>query len=154
MYSRSFTKVNFNLNKNLFSRELFPLLLPSFLILWYQSLNRDILVIDPKVSSPFSKFTPFSFNHSLSINIDNDNYLFWRQWVSTIVHGYKFRHFIDGLSCVLEKFLSPQDVTLSNINKAFLDYKRQDQLPVSWLISSMLKSMLTWMVGCKTSYHI
>uniref|UniRef100_A0A803QH25 Uncharacterized protein n=1 Tax=Cannabis sativa TaxID=3483 RepID=A0A803QH25_CANSA len=52
------------------------------------------------------------------------------------------------------QFLSDADQDSNTFNLEFLDWEVQDQLMVSWFLSSMTESLLTRMVGCHTSRQI
>lgn len=45
------------------------------------------------VSNPTSKFVLVPFNHSLSIRLDNINYLVWRKQVLSTIQGHKLQDF-------------------------------------------------------------
>ena len=95
-----------------------------------------------------------SFNHSISIKPDQNNFLIWRQQVEVAIKGYKFSKFINGIDTALPKFLSSTNETSGKINPDFFDWEQHDQLLVSWLLSSMPEGLLTRMVGYVTSFHI
>ncbi|RVW16830.1 putative mitochondrial protein [Vitis vinifera] len=105
-------------------------------------------------SSFSSQFVPISFNHSISIKLDQNNFLIWCQQVEATIKGYKLSKFINGIDTVPPKFLSSTYETSGKINQDFSDWEQQDQLLVSWLLSSMSKGLLTRMVGCVTSFQI
>lgn len=48
------------------------------------------------------------------------------------------------------EFLTPEDEELGVVNQEFLDWEQQDQLLLSWLLSSRSNNMLTRVVGCHT----
>lgn len=52
------------------------------------------------------------------------------------------------------KYLSQEDDNIGNINPEFLEWDQQDQLLVSWLLSSMPEGILTRMVGCDLASQI
>lgn len=45
-------------------------------------------------------------------------------------------------------FKSPQDEETGTLDPEFVDWRRQDQLLVSWLLASMTEGILTRVVGC------
>ena len=47
------------------------------------------------------------------------------------------------------KFLTLRDGEVENVNIEFLDWEQQDQLLLSWLISSMSEGILASMVNCE-----
>ncbi|KAK4840954.1 hypothetical protein QYF36_022262 [Acer negundo] len=101
------------------------------------------------------KFVPVSFKHSISVKLDNGNFLLWHQQVVAAIKGHKLQKFIlDGLSSIPPKFLSTADEVKGQVNGDFLDWEQQDQLLVSWLLSSMTEGVLTSMVGYDTASQI
>ena len=62
-------------------------------------------------------------------------------------------HFIKN-STKLVEFLSDSDKALGKINPEFVDWEQQDQLLLSWLLSSMSENLLTRMIGCDESSKI
>ncbi|PON36717.1 hypothetical protein PanWU01x14_326180 [Parasponia andersonii] len=45
-------------------------------------------------SSSISHFTPAIFSHSLSMRLDDGNYLLWNQYVHVAIRGHKLQCFI------------------------------------------------------------
>ncbi|KAL6313055.1 hypothetical protein AAG906_025800 [Vitis piasezkii] len=105
-------------------------------------------------SSFSSQFVLISFNHSISIKLDQNNFLIWCQQVEAAIKGYKLSKFINGIDTAPPKFLSSTYETSGKINQDFSYWEQHDQLLVSWLLSSMSKGLLTIMVGCVTSFQI
>lgn len=70
------------------------------------------------------------------------------------IRGHKLQDFLDPTKEAPQKFLSNQDKARGKINPEFLEWEQQDQLLVSWLLSSMTESLLTRMVGCDSAAQI
>lgn len=111
----------------------------------------------PPVAPPVSS-TPFkpangviSFSHSISVKLDNSNFLLWHQQIESAIYGYQLDKFIDLHPQIPQKFVSPADELSGKINDAFIDWSRQDRLLLSWILSSISESVLGQAVGCKTS---
>lgn len=100
-----------------------------------------------------SKSTPVTFKHSLSIKLNNENHLLWKQQVTAAVRGHKLMLYLESPSKP-QKYLSGQDGEAGNLNLDFSEWEQQDQLLVSWLLSSMTESILTRMVGCESAFEI
>ena len=118
---------------------------------WYQRSHPWPIPSPPLFSS---QFVLISFNHSISIKLDQNNFLIWRQQVEVAIKGYKLSKFINGINTALPKFLSSMDETNGKINQNFSDWEQQDQLLVYWLLASMSEGLLMRMVGCVTSFQI
>ena len=102
-------------------------------------------------SSPFmAKFVLVVFARSLSIKLDDINFLLWKQQVGSAIRDHKLQKFILENENPPERFLTARDCVQGKINPKYLDREQQDQLLFSWLLSSMTEVMLTRMVGCET----
>ena len=93
-------------------------------------------------SSSMAKFVPVVFTHSLSIKLDDNNFLFRKQQVGVAIWGHKLQKFI----LENENPIAVGDHVQGKINPEYLDWEYQDQLLFSWLLSSMVEAMLTRMV--------
>uniref|UniRef100_A0A803NGJ8 Integrase catalytic domain-containing protein n=1 Tax=Cannabis sativa TaxID=3483 RepID=A0A803NGJ8_CANSA len=100
-----------------------------------------------------SDSSPIMFSNNLSVRLNDHNYLLWKQQVLVAIRGNRLLQFIQDTTPPL-KFLSDLDQASKNLNPAFVEWDVQDQLLVSWLLSSMSESLLTRMVGCETSRQI
>ena len=52
------------------------------------------------------------------------------------------------------KFLALRDEEMDNVNPEFLDWEQQDQLLLSWLLSSMSEGILARMVNSENSAQV
>lgn len=75
------------------------------------------------------------------MKLNNENYLLWKQQDLACIHGHKLLNFLES-SGKPEKYLSSHDEDARNINSDFLAWDQQDQLLVSWLLSSMSEGVL------------
>lgn len=62
------------------------------------------------------------------------------------LRGHNLLHFLEA-SSKPPKLLSTEDEGSANINADYLEWEQQDQLLVSWLLSSMTEGVLTRMVN-------
>ena len=95
-----------------------------------------------------------SFDHSISVKLNEKNFLLWKQQILPCIRGRKLLRFLQGPAMVPPEFLTPEDEELGVVNQEFLDWEQQDQLLLSWLLSSLSNNMLTRVVGCHTSWQL
>ena len=105
-------------------------------------------------SSSMAKFVPVVFAHSLSIKLDDINFLLWKQQVGSAIRDHKLQKFILENENPPERFLTVGYHVQGRINPEYLNWKQQDRLLFSWLLSLMTEAMLMRMVGCDTSRQI
>ena len=79
---------------------------------------QEASMADPASSS--SRFISFTFNHSVSVKIDNENHLVWKQHITIVVRGRDLLHFLDGSKNSPPRFLSASDQASGQVNSAFL----------------------------------
>uniref|UniRef100_A0A803Q0C6 Retrovirus-related Pol polyprotein from transposon TNT 1-94 n=1 Tax=Cannabis sativa TaxID=3483 RepID=A0A803Q0C6_CANSA len=96
---------------------------------------------------------PISFNHSLSIKLDENNFLPWKHQVLASIKGSRLQKFLDDTRAP-EKFLTEADQRSNIVNSEFEDWEQQDNLLVSWLLSSMSEKTTNRMIGCDTTTQI
>lgn len=95
------------------------------------------------VNVAVSRFVPISFSHSFLVKLDNSNFLIWGQQVISAIRGHCLQSFVfNGPSTIPPRFLSQGDAVLRRVSPEFQNWKRQDQLLMSWLLSSMSESIL------------
>lgn len=95
---------------------------------------------------------PISFKHILSIKLNEENHLLWKQQVLAAIRGHNLLHFLESTSN--PHHLNPSSTESSYNDAEIVHWEQQDQLLVSWLLSSMSESILTRMVGCETAAQI
>ena len=83
----------------------------------------------------------------VSMKLDINNHLLWKQQVVAIISGHNLLHFLDGSKPIPHQFLSNQDRKSRQINTKFVEWQQQDSLLVLWLLSYMTESVLTRLVG-------
>nr|KYP58987.1 hypothetical protein KK1_014412 [Cajanus cajan] len=93
------------------------------------------------------------FNHSLSIKLDDSNFLLWNQQVEAIIITYKLHQFVVN-PLIPTKFASDVNHDLDHVSDAYQQWLVKDQMLFSWLLSSLTKFVLPCVFGCKHSYKI
>lgn len=73
--------------------------------------------------------------------------------VMATFRSHNLLHFLE-LSSKPLKFLTMEDESAGSKNADYLDSEQQNQLLVSWLVSSMTEGVLTCMVGSNTASQI
>lgn len=94
-----------------------------------------------------------SFSHNISIRLDENNFLLWKQQVLTAIYGYGLENHLTANN-IPAKFKNAQDEESGVLNSEFTDWRRQDHLLMSWVLASMSEGMLTRMVGCECAFEI
>ncbi|KAK6135566.1 hypothetical protein DH2020_030674 [Rehmannia glutinosa] len=91
----------------------------------------------------------------LTIKLGDNNYLIWKQQVWAAVNGYGLEGFLTGESTKPEKYTESTSGNKTRvINPAYVLWNRQDQLLVSWLLSSLSENVLISTVGLTTAKDI
>ncbi|CAA0820292.1 Unknown protein, partial [Striga hermonthica] len=107
---------------------------------------------NPIASSTTSFIQP---QHQLiSIKLTDTNYLLWKQQTYSAIIGYGLENFIAADSHPPERFISTDGTTPPTLNPAYATWLRQDQLLLSWLLSSLSENLLIMMVGKNTSKDV
>ena len=105
-------------------------------------------------SSSSSHFVPISFSHSTSIKLENHNFLIWRKQIFSSIRGHNLQHFVTRIHDPPLKFQSSENWYRGIVNQDFIDWEQQDQLLVSWLLSSMSEGVLSRWVNCESAFQI
>ncbi|GAV71752.1 UBN2_3 domain-containing protein [Cephalotus follicularis] len=105
-----------------------------------QNLNTSSSGIQPPISN---------IHHFLSINLTSTNYLIWRFQLLALLRGYDLLSFVDGTTQPPMKTLDD-----GSMNPVYTAWYKQDQLLLSWLFSSLTKSIHTQVVGLETSRSV
>ena len=116
--------------------------------------NSPIAAMEGSSLSSVTSFNPVTFNNSLTLRLDNENYLIWRKQVFSAIKGHKLQDYVLGTKSPPKKFSSPEDEESGNVNQNFINWEQQDQLLVSWLLSGMSESVLSRMISCETSAQV
>ena len=98
--------------------------------------------------------TVISFNHTVSVKLDDSNFLLWRQQVLASKKGHNLLKYIKGKKEVPPRFLSVEDEATEIVKPMFIEWEKQDQLLLSWMLLLMSDLILMRMVGCKMSFQV
>lgn len=93
-------------------------------------------------------------NQLVSIRLNENNYLIWKQQVLTAIKGYGLEKFLSNEGFLPEEFIVDDQSQQQIQNPEFLAWQRQDQLVASWILSSLSENILVMMVGLTTSKDI
>jgi len=102
-----------------------------------------------KISSTASMH---NFSSPITLKLNKDNFLLWKQHVLATINELNLRHFLDG-SQTPSHSVSVDDGTTTN-NPAYVLHKQQDNLVVSRLLTYMATSFLTQMVDFHSATQI
>ncbi|KAF7824348.1 Retrovirus-related Pol polyprotein from transposon TNT 1-94 [Senna tora] len=94
-----------------------------------------------------------TFNHNLSVKLDDKNYLLWRQQILAALEGHDLEKYVTGSRFVPPKFDTEGDRDAGKLSLNYLKWKKQDKVILSWLLGSMTESMLTHVNECEHSYE-
>ncbi|KAF7834776.1 Retrovirus-related Pol polyprotein from transposon RE1 [Senna tora] len=72
--------------------------------------------------------TAVSFNHPISVKLDDKNFLLWRQQVYSAIQGHDLEGFVTGVDSVPEKYLTAEDRASKKLNPEHVSWKKQDKL--------------------------
>ena len=116
-------------------------------------------LIGSNQQSSNTTITFFTFTNP--IKLDRSNYMIWKQQVLSSIHGNSLEGYIDGSRLCPDQFLpseSRSEGSSSSIegqeNPEYAAWKRQDQLILSWIMSSMSVDILSLVVSSKTSFEL
>ncbi|KAH7666842.1 Retrotransposon Copia-like N-terminal protein [Dioscorea alata] len=94
--------------------------------------------------------SPITFNHNISVKLDDDNFLRWKQQVLAVIKGHKLQSYIQGSKLVPQKFNSKEEEDLGAHNDdVYLNWEQREQL-----LLSLSDSIQAQMVGCEHSYQV
>lgn len=78
----------------------------------------------PSSMARYSKGTPITFKHVLSVKLNNKNHLHWKQQVLAAIRGHNLTQFLET-SPKPPKLLSSQDEIAGIINTEYLEWEQQ-----------------------------
>ncbi|KAK0582434.1 hypothetical protein LWI29_025645 [Acer saccharum] len=89
-------------------------------------------------------FTPMKLE--LTVKLDHNNYLLWRQQIQAAIKGNRLSSFIDStISAPNHKNLD------GSVSETYLAWEQQDQMLLCWILSSISQELLPELVGCSTA---
>ena len=96
-----------------------------------------------------------TFTFTTPIKLDRSNYTIWKSQILSVIRANNLEGFLDG-SRTCPNQLLPDESTSTNAaiiseNHAYTIWKRQHQMILSWLLSSISVEILSIVVNSKTS---
>lgn len=82
----------------------------------------------------------------VTVKLEDENYLTWKQQILIASRGYGLEYFIIGGSSIPPQFIDGEAGT-QIYNPTVVAYQRQDQLLTSWLLSFISPNLLPHFVG-------
>ncbi|GMI69275.1 hypothetical protein HRI_000596800 [Hibiscus trionum] len=104
------------------------------------------------VSEVSDSSKPFT-NKSISIRLDDTNYLLWRQQIQFAIESLALQDHLDESFSVPEQFVTGEGGRRS-ISPEYARFKQEDSALCSWLLSSIGPSILPSLVNCKNALQI
>ncbi|KAK6121394.1 hypothetical protein DH2020_044858 [Rehmannia glutinosa] len=89
----------------------------------------------------------------VTIKLTDNNFLVWKQQILAAIRGYGLEGFLNGSLPPPDQFITNEE-NQRNLNPAYLAWMRQDQLLMSWLLSSLSEGILIGTVGLESSQAI
>ncbi|MBA0818004.1 hypothetical protein Gohar_025573, partial [Gossypium harknessii] len=95
----------------------------------------------------------FFSTKKISVFLDDNTYLLWKQQVLLAVKAHKLQRFLDIQQPLPPQFIS-DDSGGQHENPEFERYEQQDSALASWLLSSISQAVLPHLIGMDTSAKI
>jgi gag-polypeptide of LTR copia-type len=115
-----------------------------------------LLFYSTPVFFPFLKMTSsdpiIQLSIPISAKLDRNNFLTWKSQIEPIIHGYGLYDFLDSKDDIPAPELVLADK--NQPNPAYLAWRKQDQLLLGWLRSSIKESVLSQLIACRTSFDL
>lgn len=92
-----------------------------------------------------------SLNQPIAVWLDSTNHLLWQNQRLNIIIAHGLKGFIEGSTPCPPRFL---DAQRQQPNPDFVQWRRQSRLVMSWIYSSLTKSMLGRIVDFNTAQEI
>jgi hypothetical protein len=104
------------------------------------------------VASTAASIISLSHTHQvISLKLTNTNYLYWRMQMLPYLLGQGVFGFGDGSNTCPSTHVLAHDGISLQVNPLFQNWKQQDQLILSALLSSLSMEVLHLIVGCQSS---
>ncbi|KAL5733908.1 hypothetical protein ACOSP7_031769 [Xanthoceras sorbifolium] len=106
----------------------------------------------------FSSLFNSQLNFNLPIKLDRENYPLWKAQVLPAIRAYNLEEYIFESKIAPAKYVDVTSTTLVEVNQRlsddFLAWKKNDQLLVCWLISTLSKSVVGEVTQCVTAFEV
>ncbi|OVA07257.1 hypothetical protein BVC80_8501g6 [Macleaya cordata] len=100
--------------------------------------------------SSTGSFNPPHVSQVVSNRLDGTNFLPWRAQILPFLQVYDLEKYVDGSYACPPQRLPNTDT----INLAFAAWYRQDKIILSWIISSLTESVVSYVIGFSTSHGV
>ncbi|KAJ3703988.1 hypothetical protein LUZ61_007693 [Rhynchospora tenuis] len=111
----------------------------------------------PNTSSTLSSISSTSSDSIIILNLPiatkltRNNFLAWQSQIVPLLHGYDLFKFLDASS---QPNPIIQTDTSTQVNPEYVQWKKQDQMLLGWLRSSLSESLLAQVVSCTTTAEL
>ncbi|KAL5831806.1 hypothetical protein ACOSQ4_017160 [Xanthoceras sorbifolium] len=99
-----------------------------------------------------------NLNFNLPIKLDDNNYIYWKTQILPVIRAYDLEEFIFGSTRCPAKFVESIDEesgeSIQTYNDDYLNWKKIDQLLVSWLMTTLSARILGQVTQCVTSCEV
>ena len=103
-------------------------------------------------SNPSSS-VPQSFPNLIAEKLDDSNYLHWKQQIELVIKSHKLQRFVINPS-IPQRYLTDEDRVANKVNPAYEAWEVQDQTLLTWLQSTLSKSVLSRVIGSIHSHQV
>ncbi|OVA05243.1 hypothetical protein BVC80_3011g1 [Macleaya cordata] len=97
---------------------------------------------------------PSNVSSLLSNKLTSTNYLFLRSQFIPLLRSYELLGFVDGSNLCPPKFIKDSTTDALILNPEFIRWQKQDQLLLSWLLSSLTEETHSQVLDPQTSYEV
>ncbi|KAL5759008.1 hypothetical protein ACOSP7_021619 [Xanthoceras sorbifolium] len=126
------------------------------------SLNTSATGLPPLTTAtvPVSSTSAFTshLNFNLPIKLDRMNYLFWKAQVLPAIRAYNLEEYIFESKPAPNKYVVEQNAGTSEVttrvSDEFLALKKNDQLLVCWIISTISEQTIGQVLVCTTAHEV
>ncbi|MCH81099.1 retrovirus-related Pol polyprotein from transposon TNT 1-94, partial [Trifolium medium] len=91
--------------------------------------------------------------HSLTIKLDEKNYLLWNQQVNGVITAHDLHRFIVNPQIPIQ-FASIEDRIAEKSSEEYKQWLFKDQTLFTWLLSTLSDSVLPRVLGCKHAFQV
>ncbi|KAH9722711.1 Disease resistance-like protein DSC1 [Citrus sinensis] len=118
--------------------------------------NQQTMMRNPAINNT-NQHTQINFSFTNPIKLDRSNYLLWRSQVLASIRGNRLEDFITGIKSAPEEsiLLAGVDGSTQRIeNPEYQIWRSQDQILLSWLLSTLSEGILSLVINCESSFSV
>ena len=118
--------------------------------------NQQTMMRNPAINN-INQHTQINFSFTNPIKLDRSNYLLWRSQVLASIRGNRLEDFITGIKSAPEEsiLLAGVDGSTQRIeNLEYQIWRSQDQILLSWLLSTLSEGILSLVINCESSFSV